>query len=87
MQRMLSFLIGIILGGLVGATLSLLFAPMSGDELRFQMQERAQMLQDEVKSAAAERRAELEAQLAQLRTPRIPTSKADLEQPPANTVP
>jgi len=49
--------------------ITLLLTPSSGDELRTQLQARAQSIQDEVKTAAAERRAELEEQLSNLRKP------------------
>ena len=70
MQRFFSFLAGAVMGGLVGATLAILLAPASGAELRGEMRARAQRLQEEVKSAALARRAELEAELASLRAPR-----------------
>lgn len=70
MQKFISFLTGAVIGGLVGATLAILFAPSSGEELRLQMQERAQQLQTEVRTAADARRAELEQQLNSLRAPR-----------------
>lgn len=70
MKGVISFLSGAIMGGLVGATLALLFAPASGEQLRLQMQERADRIQQEVKQAAETRRIELEQQLAELRAPR-----------------
>ncbi len=70
MSKVFNFLFGSVLGGLVGATVALLMAPTSGTELRNQMQNRAQNFQTEVKQAATARRAELEKQLADLRTPR-----------------
>lgn len=70
MQKFISFVTGAAIGGLVGATLAILFAPSSGAELRLEMQERAQRLQEEVKAAADTRRAELEQQLNSLRAPR-----------------
>ncbi len=60
------------MGALVGATLALLFAPTSGDELRGQIQDQSARVQEQVKLAAAERRAELEQQLAALRAPQQP---------------
>lgn len=72
MRRMLSFLSGAIMGALVGATLALLLAPASGEGLREQLQERVAVVQQEIKKAAAERRAELEEQLAGLRAPQGP---------------
>ncbi|HEX9616359.1 MAG TPA: YtxH domain-containing protein [Anaerolineales bacterium] len=69
MRRARSFISGTIWGGLVGATLAILFAPASGDELREQMRARAERIQSEVNQAAVQRRAELERQLAALRSP------------------
>lgn len=70
MQKIYSFLTGAVIGGLVGAAMALLLAPYSGDELRLEMQERAQRFQGEIKGAADARRAELERQLSALRAPR-----------------
>jgi gas vesicle protein len=70
MRRMVSFVYGIMLGGLIGITVGLLLAPATGEELRGQMIERAQQVQLDVKNAAAARRAELEQQLATLRAPK-----------------
>jgi gas vesicle protein len=70
MRRMVSFVYGIMLGGLIGITVGLLLAPATGEELRGQMMERAQQVQLDVKNAAAARRAELEQQLATLRAPK-----------------
>lgn len=58
-----------MIGGLVGATFAMLFAPASGDELRGQIRQRAITLQEDVKTAASARRAELEQQLAALKAP------------------
>jgi gas vesicle protein len=70
MNRIFSFLSGAIIGGLIGAAVGLLLAPSSGEDLRLQIQDRAQEIQNEVKQAAATRRAEMEHQLASLRAPR-----------------
>ncbi len=72
MQRIISFLSGLAMGALVGATLALVLTPSSGEELRAQVQERVSRLQDELKQAAADRRAELEQQLTILRDPQKP---------------
>ena len=69
MRRIISFLSGAVLGGIVGATVALLFAPSSGDEMRGQMQSRAEQIQMEFKKAADARRADLEKQLSELRKP------------------
>ena len=73
MNRLLSFLSGAVMGGLVGAAVAIILAPSSGEDLRLQMKDRAQQIQEEVKTAADERRAELEQQLEVLRAPRKPS--------------
>ena len=73
MNRFLSFLAKVFSGALVGATIVILLAPASGEELRIQIQERATYIQDEVKNAAIERRAELEEQLSALKAPKPPS--------------
>ena len=70
MNRVFSFIAGAVLGGLVGATMALLLAPASGQDVRMQMRDRAQRVRDEIQSAATARRAELEAELERLRAPR-----------------
>jgi len=69
MQRTLSFLAGAVTGALVGATLMVLFTPAPGETIRSDLQNRIQRLQDEMRGAASNRRAEMEAQLARLRAP------------------
>ena len=69
MRKMFNFLVGMMMGGLVGATVALLLAPASGEEVRSQIQEQSIRLRDEVKSVAEARRAELERELAKLRAP------------------
>jgi len=70
MRSVLNFLIGMLSGALFGAALAVLFAPISGDELRQQIYMRAQGIQSEIEKAAAQRRAELESQLDTLRAVR-----------------
>ena len=70
MRRLFSFFAGAIMGGLVGATVAVLLAPASGEDLREQLRERSIRLQDEIRSAAKDRRAELERELTALRSPR-----------------
>jgi gas vesicle protein len=76
MRKALSFLSGATLGALVGSTFAILFAPVSGEELRAQMRARAERIQSEVNQAASQRRMELERQLAALRTPKGPSAEA-----------
>lgn len=69
MKRVVSFLSGAVLGGFVGATVALLFAPAAGDDVRTEMQSRASQLKAEFQQAANARRTELEKQLSELRKP------------------
>jgi gas vesicle protein len=73
MRGAVSFVVGAILGSLVGASLAILLAPMSGQELRNEISDRARSISEEVEMAAKARRAELEKQLEQLRNPVKPT--------------
>ena len=70
MNKFINFVAGATLGALVGATAAILLAPMSGEELQAQIIEQVEQIQLEVKTAASERRAELEEQLSTLREPR-----------------
>lgn len=74
MSKTTNFLEGFILGGLVGVVVALMFAPSSGNELIQRLQGEAERIRSEVGRAAAERRSELEQQLAALRTPGKPSS-------------
>jgi len=70
MRKFFSFLMGTVMGALVGATVALLLAPESGVELRGSMRQRFMALQEELSEAAASRKIELEKQLANLRQPK-----------------
>ena len=70
MNRAVNFLLGAVIGGFIGATVAILMAPSSGEELRTGIRMRTDQIRSEVAQAAAERRAELESQLASLRAPR-----------------
>ena len=69
MNRIMNFFVGLIVGGLIGATVVILVTPASGEEIRNQIQERSIQLKDEIKAVADARRAELERELAALRAP------------------
>ena len=70
MRRMFGFLIGIVVGGLVGSTIALLLAPERGEELRAQIRDRGQSFFNEVRHAADERKIELRQRLDEMRAPR-----------------
>ena len=72
MKSVFSFIVGVILGSLVGASIALLLTPMSGENLRTQIQERSQTFASEVQEAANTRRSQLEEQLSKLRAPTRP---------------
>lgn len=67
MQKALNFVLGLVLGGLVGSALALLLTPMSGDELRMELREYSRQVRNEVEQAANARRIELERELADMR--------------------
>ena len=70
MRRMFGFLIGIVVGGLVGATVSLLLAPQSGEGLRREIRSRGEAFAADIRQAADVRRIELTDRLETLRAPR-----------------
>lgn len=70
MRRAFSFLIGSIIGGIVGAAAALLFTPISGKDLRFQINDRAEGLVLNVRNAASSKRIELQERLEVLRAPK-----------------
>ena len=70
MRRMFGFLIGIVVGGLVGSTIALLMAPESGENLRGQLRDRGQNFFNDVRHAADERKIELRHRLDAMRAPR-----------------
>lgn len=59
-----SFLIGVILGGLVGAALAILLAPQSGDEMRTQLRDKGHDWQTLANESLADTRAKAEATIA-----------------------
>ncbi|HTX90901.1 MAG TPA: YtxH domain-containing protein [Anaerolineales bacterium] len=70
MRRALSFFIGVTIGGLIGATAALLFAPSSGVELRAKLNDGAQTFAGDIRQAANTKRIELQERLENLRAPR-----------------
>lgn len=68
MRKMFSFIIGTLLGGLVGATLALIFAPASGSELREELRMRFNAFGAEVRRAIENKRLELQDRIEILRS-------------------
>ncbi|MEX1071392.1 MAG: YtxH domain-containing protein [Anaerolineales bacterium] len=56
-------------GALIGATIAILIAPESGQDLRSDLRSRISRFGDELKDAANQRRGELERQLQSFRQP------------------
>ncbi|MCX7670668.1 MAG: YtxH domain-containing protein [Anaerolineae bacterium] len=76
MEDTTSFVIGFLFGAVVGAAAAALMAPQEGTALRAQIRQRLEAMAEEGRRAAAERRAELEAQFAQARQFRPSTTGA-----------
>jgi len=70
MNKFFNFVAGATIGALAGAAIGILVAPVSGEELQAQIKEQVEQIQLEVKTAATDRRSELEDQLTTLREPR-----------------
>jgi len=71
MRRLVGFIAGAMCGAIVGAVAALLLAPASGIELRQKARVRFDAMLTEGRQAAADRRSELEAQLAALKRPAV----------------
>ncbi len=67
MSKMLSFLLGAVLGGAIGGMASLTMTPGSGDEMREKLRNGVQEVINEGRRAAEARREELEKQLENMR--------------------
>jgi gas vesicle protein len=70
MRRVFSFFIGATIGGMIGATMALLFTPSSGAEMRAQITDRSQVFANEIRQAADTKRIELQERLEILRAPK-----------------
>jgi gas vesicle protein len=66
MNKIFSFLAGIICGAIVGAGAALLFAPESGQELRADMVARWEDALNEARNAMEQTRSDLQAQFEQM---------------------
>ena len=67
MRKLASLLVGLGIGVLLGAVLAVLFSPVSADEFRANLQAHYQRSLAAGRRASAERRAELEKELGDLR--------------------
>jgi gas vesicle protein len=65
MDKTFDFLGGLLLGSLVGASVAMLLAPRSGADTQAALRTRVNEVLEEGRRAAADRRAELEAQFAE----------------------
>jgi len=68
MKKTCSLFTGLFAGALIGSALVLLLTPWSGDELKNKIKDFAENFQEEVRQAGAEKRQELEQELAHLRS-------------------
>ncbi|MCP5095223.1 MAG: YtxH domain-containing protein [Chloroflexi bacterium] len=67
MNKMFSFLAGALCGALVGATLTILLTPASGEELRGNVKSRWDAAIDEANKAREETKKRLESQFEQMK--------------------
>ncbi len=68
MRKISAFIFGAALGGFLAAMVALLLAPASGTQLRSRLHGYTKNLVEEIRSAAVEKRQQLEEELAKLRT-------------------
>jgi gas vesicle protein len=68
MRKFGNFMFGMMLGGIVGSAIAILFAPASGEKARDEIKSYFTNLAEEINRAADEKRAELEMELAKLRS-------------------
>ena len=70
MRRMFGFMMGIVVGGLIGSTIALLLTPGTGEKLRGEIRARGEVLVNDIRRAAEARRIDLTEQLESMRAPR-----------------
>jgi gas vesicle protein len=70
MRRIFAFILGAFTGGLLGSAAALLLTPVSGADMRGEIDHRVKYLRDEIIDAKNQKRAELEDQLKALRAPK-----------------
>lgn len=67
MSKLLGLAVGFLIGALLGATLVVLFSPVSGDRLVRNLKDSYDETLAEARAVSAQRRAQLEAELVQMR--------------------
>jgi len=67
MRKFISLVVGLLIGGGLGALLITLFSPVSADEFRANLKEHYDRALEAGRKASAKRRAELEQELQSLR--------------------
>lgn len=72
MERFLRFVVGLLIGAMVGVAVVVLLAPESGAETRRSIQERVEAILAEGQRAGEERRVELLNQFEELKKPNPP---------------
>jgi gas vesicle protein len=72
MHRIQKFMLGAMLGGIAGVVAAMLLAPSSGNQIRGDITAYSENFKRQITQAAADRRAELEKELADLRAPQNP---------------
>lgn len=70
MRKVFGFVLGAFTGGLLGAAAAILLTPVSGQDMRDNIDNRIRQLQKEINDAKNQKRAELEGQLQSLRAPK-----------------
>jgi gas vesicle protein len=68
MSKAVNFIAGAFLGAVVGSVLAILLAPTSGSEIRKKISDYALEVKGDFDQAVSQRQAELEAELASLRS-------------------
>ena len=80
MNKVVSFLSGALIGAVAGAAAVLLLTPASGAEVQTQARDWVETLWEDARQAADDKRAELESQLASLKS--APPEAARAPKPP-----
>jgi len=68
-MKVIRFFEGFLIGGVIGALVAVIMAPVSGEEVRGQIWAQVDRVRSEVEKAVGDRRSELEQQLNDLRSP------------------